>query len=121
MENRSAQRSWSRSDWRALSAILGVLCLTAASLSAADLMFRTTDGVTLHYADVNPPNAVPRPAIVFIPGWTMAGDIFRPQIEGLVPLGRFRVITIDPRSQGDSEKTADGNQLERRAMQTRSA
>lgn len=84
----------------------------APSLSASEAMFKTTDGVTLHYVD-----AGKGPAIVLIPGWTMAADIFEPQIEGLS--SRFRVVALDPRSQGDSGKTPDGNQLERRAQDFR--
>ncbi len=51
------------------------------------------------------------PAILLIPGWTMAADIFEPQLSGLSD--RFRVISLDLRSHGDSEKPPDGNTLER--------
>jgi microsomal epoxide hydrolase len=71
--------------------------------------FRTTDGVLLHYF-----NAGSGAAIILIPGWTMAADIFAPQINGLSK--RFRVIALDVRSQGDSEKTTEGNTLERHAQ-----
>lgn len=71
--------------------------------------FRTSDGVTLHYFD-----AGSGPAIVLIPGWTMPAEIFEPQINKLSK--RFRVIALDPRSQGDSEKTPEGNYPERHAQ-----
>jgi pimeloyl-ACP methyl ester carboxylesterase len=45
--------------------------------------------------------------IVFVPGWTFASDIFEKQLEGLS--GEFRVIAIDPRSQGRSTVTSSGN------------
>ncbi|MGB8774317.1 MAG: hypothetical protein WCC78_09260, partial [Terriglobales bacterium] len=51
------------------------------------------------------------PAILFVPNWT--ADIFKPQINRRSD--RFRVIALDPRSQGDSEKTPEGNTLERHA------
>lgn len=96
-----------------LSLYLLVLALLIASpamaaVRANSASFRASDGVTLHYLD-----AGRGPAIVLIPGWTMAGDIFEPQINGLSD--RFRVIAIDPRSQGDSEKTSDNNTLDRHA------
>lgn len=51
--------------------------------------------------------------IVFIPGWSTGADIWREQI------GRFdeahRTISFDPRSQGQSTKTMDGNTPEQRA------
>jgi non-heme chloroperoxidase len=63
----------------------------------------------LHYFD-----AGGGAAIVLIPGWTMPAEIFERQINELSK--RFRVIALDTRSQGDSEKTADGNTLERHAQ-----
>jgi pimeloyl-ACP methyl ester carboxylesterase len=82
------------------------LCAAAKTGSAT---FRTSDGVTLHYLDAGSGRA-----IVLVPGWTMAADIFQPQIDGLAP--RFRIVAVDPRSQGDSGKTSDGNHLERHAQ-----
>jgi len=89
--------------------ILLVSSTVSASVRAKSATFRTSDGVSLHYLD-----AGTGAAIVFVPGWTMAADIFEPQINGLS--GRFRVVALDPRSQGDSEKTAEGNYLERHAL-----
>jgi non-heme chloroperoxidase len=74
--------------------------------------FKTTDGTSLHYIDAGSGRG-----IVLIPGWTMAADIFQAQIDGLAP--RFHVVALDPRSQGDSDKVADGNQLERHAQDIR--
>ena len=74
--------------------------------------FTTSDGASLHYFDAGPTAGTP--VLVFIPGWTMAADIFEPQINDLQKL--FRVIALDPRSQGDSEKMNEGNTLERRAQ-----
>jgi microsomal epoxide hydrolase len=91
------------------------LCLlTAASFANASVQaksatFLTSDGVSLHYLDSGSGAAV-----VFIPGWTMAADIFEPQINQLS--SRFRVIALDPRSQGDSEKAPDGNYPARHAQ-----
>jgi microsomal epoxide hydrolase len=90
-------------------------CLSChAKVNARSETFRTSDGITLHYFDAGKSDA---PAVIFIPGWTMAADIFEPQINGLQK--DFRVIALDPRSQGDSEKAADGNTLDRRALDTK--
>ncbi|MEX2444319.1 MAG: alpha/beta hydrolase [Alkalispirochaeta sp.] len=45
--------------------------------------------------------------LVLIPGWTFSSTIFEQQMEGLSD--RYRVIAIDPRSQGRSTKAAVGN------------
>ena len=46
-------------------------------------------------------------AIVFIPGLTFSGEIFRHQLEHFSD--RHRVIAVDPRGQGLSTKTVHGN------------
>lgn len=95
----------------ALYAVASALAHAAvhAPVDVKSETFRTTDGVTIHYLD-----AGSGPAILFIPGWTMAADIFDPQINALST--QFRVISIDPRSQGDSEKAPDGNYPARHAQ-----
>jgi non-heme chloroperoxidase len=47
-------------------------------------------------------------AIVFIPGWTMAAEIWKEQMTYFAARG-FRVIAFDPRSQGQTTKTEAGN------------
>jgi pimeloyl-ACP methyl ester carboxylesterase len=54
------------------------------------------------------------PALVFIPGWSTSGDIWRHQIDTFAKT--HRVITFDPRSQGESTKTTNGNTPEIRAQ-----
>jgi microsomal epoxide hydrolase len=89
--------------------LLAALSLANAAVRAKSETFRTSDGITLHYLD-----AGNGPTILFIPGWTMAADIFEPQINALST--QFRVISIDLRSQGDSEKASDGNYPARHAQ-----
>src|SRR5277367_1984488 len=89
--------------------LVATLNLAHAAVHAKSETFRTSDGITLHYLD-----AGSGPTILFIPGWTMAADIFEPQINALS--AQFRVISIDPRSQGDSEKASDGNYPARHAQ-----
>lgn len=45
--------------------------------------------------------------LVFIPGLTFSGEIFKAQIEHFS--ANYRVVAIDPRGQGYSAKTVDGN------------
>ena len=54
-----------------------------------------------------------RSPIVFIPGWSAGAEIWRAQIERFDD--KHRVISFDPRSQGHSTKTLDGNTPEQRA------
>jgi pimeloyl-ACP methyl ester carboxylesterase len=54
-----------------------------------------------------------RPTLVLIPGWRLTANIWSRQIESF---GRDRrVIAIDPRSQGESTKTDEGDTPEQRA------
>src|SRR6266566_3410839 len=71
--------------------------------------FKTSDGVRLHYLE----SGIGRP-IVFVPGWTMPAQIWVFQREHFSE--RFRLILLDSRSQGRSEKTNHGNCSERRAQ-----
>jgi microsomal epoxide hydrolase len=54
------------------------------------------------------------PTIIFIPGWTMPAHIWELQLEHFSK--RYRFVALDPRSQGDSDKPAQGNYPERRAQ-----
>jgi len=47
------------------------------------------------------------PSIVFVPGWTFAKEIFEKQVAELSR--KYRVIAFDPRSQGASSFTLEGN------------
>ena len=54
------------------------------------------------------------PALVFVPGWSTGADIWRQQIDRFAP--NHRVISFDPRSQGQSTITTSGNTPEMRAQ-----
>jgi len=92
----------------------------------------TPDGVKIHYLEAGrtaayasaelgnplPPGKVPTkgnisvtnpyqlPTILFIPGWTMPAWIWQKQIEYFSK--DYRVVAMDPRSQGESSQTGDG-------------
>jgi non-heme chloroperoxidase len=80
-----------------------------AQSSEKSEFFTTSDNVRLHYIE-----AGAGPAIVFQPGWTMPAEIWRPQIDYFAH--HYHVVAIDPRSQGESDKPADGNYPARRAQ-----
>jgi non-heme chloroperoxidase len=53
-------------------------------------------------------------SIVFIPGWMMAAEIFKEQLPYFSARG-FRVIAFDPRSQGKTTQTEEGNTYRQQA------
>lgn len=61
--------------------------------------FKTSDGVRLHYLEAG---TGPQ-TIVFVPGWLMPAAVFEQQLIGLS--NQYRVLALDPRSQGLSELT----------------
>ncbi len=81
-----------------------------AQLRAVDRFLTTTDGVRLHYIDTGAVGG--GPVLVFIPGWTMPGWIFDPQIRAFSP--RYRVVVLDPRGQGESDVPHGGYTYARR-------
>lgn len=60
------------------------------------------DETTLHYEDTGSGQT-----IIFIPGWTFSYEVFDRQIDYFSK--NYRVIAIDPRSQGGSEVTLEKN------------
>ncbi len=76
--------------------------------------FTTSDGVKLHYLESGS-----GPAILFVPGWTGVAEFWAPQMRHFA--GSHRVVALDPRSQGDSEKPAEGNYHERRGQDIKEA
>jgi non-heme chloroperoxidase len=72
------------------------------SLPAHDGFVTVAPGVTLAYMD----RGQGQP-IVFLTGWSFAKEMFEKQLAGLAR--SYRVITYDPRSQGGSSFTMDGN------------
>ncbi|MGH9497622.1 MAG: alpha/beta fold hydrolase [Terriglobales bacterium] len=82
-----------------------ILAQTPASKSD---FFKTSDGVRIHYLEAGSGQA-----IVFIPGWTMPAWIWQKQIDAFS--GKYHVIAVDPRSQGESDQPTFGHLPETRA------
>ncbi len=81
----------------------------------ASRYFLTSDGVKLHYIEAEPANGGETDhVLVFIPGWTMPGWIFSPQLTYFAQY--CRVIALDPRGQGDSAIPARGYTAQRRGQ-----
>jgi non-heme chloroperoxidase len=74
-----------------------------------DGFFTTSDGVRIHYLESGA-----GPTILFVPGWTMPAEIWEPQIDHFSKA--YHVVAVDPRSQGASDKPAEGNYPGRRAQ-----
>jgi len=91
---------------------LGELRAGAESNTASSHMVEVGDGVSLRVIEAGKPGGVP--ALVFIPGWSTGGDVWRHQIDTFAKT--HRVITFDPRSQGESTKATSGNTPETRAQ-----
>ena len=91
---------------------IALLCILSASTLVAQTaksgFFRTSDGIRIHYLEAGSG----RP-IVFIPGWTMPAWIWQKQIDEFSK--KYRVIAVDPRSQGESDKPTYGHLPETRA------
>ena len=75
-----------------------------------DRWFVTSDSVRLHYLSGGTASG---PTLVFVPGWTMPADIWEQQLRYFSR--STRVVALDPRSQGASQRTSDGDYTARRA------
>lgn len=70
---------------------------TQLSPSIERKTFKTSDGIQLHYLM----GGEGEKTLVFIPGWLMPAEIFNAQLNYFSQ--KYRVISLDPRSQGKSD------------------
>ncbi len=100
---------------------LGLLCCllhhaipasAAARATVRDSYVTLDDGTRIRYLEAG--TGTDAPSLVFIPGFLMPAMIWKAQLDAFAAHGR--TIAIDPRSQGESAKTADGNTPEVRAQ-----
>ncbi len=92
--------------------LLAVTCIVSPEATWSQEEFQshhfvTSDGVTLHYLE-----AGSGPSLVFVPGWTMPAWIWEPQLRYFG--ATHRVVALDPRGQGRSEKPTEGYYATRR-------
>jgi microsomal epoxide hydrolase len=90
-----------------LGAAVGAPTASAASAAPAQPagFVETAPGVRIRVIDAGPKDAPL--TLVLVPGWRFAADIWAGQIVAFA--GKYRVIALDPRSQGASTKAIDGN------------
>jgi non-heme chloroperoxidase len=74
-----------------------------------DLYLKTGD-IKIHYIEAGTGDRI----LIFIPGWTMNAEVWKEQIPYFAARG-FRVIALDPRSQGLTTKTESGNTYRQQA------
>ena len=74
-----------------------------------DLSIEVGD-IKMHYLEAGAGDRV----MVLIPGWTMIAEVWKEQIAYFSSRG-FRVIALDPRSQGLTTKTESGNTYQQQA------
>src|SRR6266496_5055790 len=97
--------------------LLVVVCLgsmrsRAESNTGSSRMVEVADGVSLRVIKAGKPGN--GPVLVFIPGWSTGADIWRHQMDTFAKT--HRGIAFDPRSQGQSTITTNGDTPETRAQ-----
>jgi microsomal epoxide hydrolase len=89
---------------------LGVIHINSGAAEPQLKQFKTSDGVSLSYLEAGSGAQT----IVFIPGWVMPAAIFQKQLSTLSE--KFRVLALDPRSQGKSSLTTLAHDPARRTQ-----
>src|SRR6516225_488580 len=101
---------------RACLLLIGSLCFPVLGGSQTGDVIReefvtTGAGIRIHYLQSG--ESTSSRALVLIPGWRLPAFLWNQQLKKFAPA--TRVIAIDPRSQGESSKTVEGNTPESRA------
>lgn len=96
-----------------LAAVLVLACMVVpqAIWAQSELQsrhFTTSDDIELHYLEAGSGST-----LVFVPGGSMPASIWEPQLEHFA--ASHRVVALDPRGQGRSEKPTHGYHPTRRA------
>jgi non-heme chloroperoxidase len=97
--------------------VLSLLALLAAVLPVAgkesgpwrDRYLQVGD-IKIHYLEAGAGDRT----LVFVPGWMTSAEIWKEQIPYFASRG-FRVIAVDPRSQGETTRTESGNTYQQHA------
>jgi len=101
----------------ALAATLVVTCAVHAQTAPAarEGDVAVEKDVRIHYVEAGDRGA--RTTVLFVPGWSASGAVWRDQIASFA--SSARVVAVDPRSQGQSTVTTRSNTPERRAQDLR--
>jgi non-heme chloroperoxidase len=94
--------------WRRHLVAFLACCVVGNCIADESRFFTSSDGVRLHYLEEGGGET-----LLFVPGWLMPAEIWRRQIDHFAR--HYRVIAFDPRSQGDSQQAASGNNIRRRS------
>jgi non-heme chloroperoxidase len=95
-----------------LLGLAAVIAVPPAWSESRSAVVTTADGARIHFVDAGAGTP-----IVFIPGWTMPADIWRPQLDYFSRT--HRAIAIDPRCHGKSSCPAEGLDSATRARDIR--
>lgn len=95
---------------RALAPVVLVAALLGRAVDAQpatasrpiDQQVRVGPDLEVHYREAGSGRA-----LVFLPGWTFSSEVFQHQLAHFA--GRYHVLALDPRSQGRSSRTPEGN------------
>lgn len=86
--------------------VIAYVLLFLASVSAARADYvKVSDDLTIHYQTAGDGPQV----ILLVPGWTMSSDVFEKQLQHFKASKDFKLVVMDPRSQGLSTHTLEGN------------
>lgn len=102
-----------------LAALMSVALPAAAATHTASAaragQVPVGSGVRIHYVEQGDPNA--KVSLLFVPGWATSSSVWQDQMARFA--SSARVVSIDPRSQGDSTITTQSNTPEQRAQDIR--
>ena len=97
-------------------ALLGVAAAPPAAARIVEGFTAGADQVKIHYREAGPKDA--RRTLLLIPGWRMSASIWSNQLDDF-SARKYRVVAMDPRSQGGSTVLASGNTPENRSEDIR--
>lgn len=94
---------------------LFLLLLSLFDVDAVEMTsgFVNNNGVSIHYIEKKHPDAEQKPTLLFIPGLSMPASIWKKQLDAFSQ--DYSVAAMDPRSQGESTQTSEGQYQASRA------
>lgn len=78
--------------------------------------YQDIDGIRFHYEDHGPRQGRPKP-VIFVHGFSVSGEVFEPQAVALS--GDYRVISLDERGCGQSDRPMDGYEIAKQSEDLR--